>query len=52
MLSFKKLLRGDQISKNDLSKLFFQADIYKDKLARAECCEELIASVWLPSDLD
>ena len=35
MLSFQKLLRGDQINKTDLSNLFHQADIYKDKLAKS-----------------
>ncbi|MED7788059.1 aspartate carbamoyltransferase [Francisella sp. 19X1-34] len=41
MLSFKKLLRGDQINKNDLSNLFHQADIYKDKLAKSEPIKDL-----------
>lgn len=41
MLSFQKLLRGDQISKTDLSNLFHQADIYKDKLARSEPIKDL-----------
>lgn len=41
MLSFQKLLRGDQINKNDLSNLFHQADIYKDKLAKSESIKDL-----------
>jgi len=41
MLSFQKLLRGDQITKNDLSQLFHQADIYKDKLANSKPIKDL-----------
>ncbi|AJI52960.1 aspartate carbamoyltransferase [Francisella philomiragia] len=41
MLSFQKLLRGEQINKNDLSNLFYQADIYKDKLAKSEPIKDL-----------
>ncbi|MBK2022806.1 aspartate carbamoyltransferase [Francisella noatunensis subsp. orientalis] len=41
MLSFQKLLRGDQITKDDLNKLFHQADIYKDKLANSEPIKDL-----------
>ena len=36
MLSFRKLLKGQQICKDDLDKLFHQADIYKEKLANNE----------------
>ena len=41
MLSFQKLLRGDQITKDDLNKLFNQADIYKDKLAKSQSIKDL-----------
>ena len=41
MLSFQKLLRGDQITKDDLNKLFNQADIYKDKLAKPQSIKDL-----------
>ena len=41
MLSFQKLLRGDQITKDDLNKLFNQADIYKDKLAKSQSIKVL-----------
>ena len=41
MLSFQKLLRGDQIIKDDLNKLFNQADIYKDKLAKSQPIKDL-----------
>lgn len=41
MLSFQKLLKGEQISKDDLKKLFSQADIYKDKLAKSERIKDL-----------
>lgn len=41
MLSFQKLLRGDQITKDDLSKLFSQADIYKNKLEKSEPIKDL-----------
>lgn len=41
MLSFQKLLRGNQITKNDLYKLFHQADIYKDKLTHSEPIKDL-----------
>ncbi|MFC4892788.1 aspartate carbamoyltransferase [Pseudofrancisella aestuarii] len=41
MLSFQKLLKGEQISKEDLKKLFNQADIYKDKLANSERIKDL-----------
>lgn len=51
MLSFQKLLRGDQITKDDLNKLFHQADIYKDKLANSEPIKDLegkiLASLFL-----
>ena len=36
MLSFQKLLKAQQISKDDLNNLFHQADIYKEKLANSE----------------
>ncbi|MDE4965691.1 aspartate carbamoyltransferase, partial [Francisella tularensis subsp. holarctica] len=41
MLSFQKLLRGDQIIKDDLFKLFHQADIYKNNLANSEPIKDL-----------
>ncbi len=41
MLSFQKLLRGDQITKDDLYKLFHQADIYKDKLTHSKPIKDL-----------
>lgn len=41
MLSFQKLLRGDQITKDDLPKLFHQADIYKDKLEKSQPIKDL-----------
>ena len=41
MLSFQKLLRGDQITRDDLYKLFHQADIYKNKLANSEPIKDL-----------
>ncbi|AJC49521.1 aspartate carbamoyltransferase [Allofrancisella guangzhouensis] len=41
MLSFKKLLKSEQISKNDLKLLFSRADIYKDKLAKSEIIKDL-----------
>lgn len=45
MLSFQKLLRGDQITKGDLSKLFHQADIYKNKLEKSEQIKDLEGKV-------
>ncbi|QIV93834.1 aspartate carbamoyltransferase [Allofrancisella frigidaquae] len=45
MLSFQKLLRGDQITKDDLYKLFNQADIYKNKLAKSEIIKDLEGKV-------
>ncbi|MDE4959633.1 aspartate carbamoyltransferase, partial [Francisella tularensis subsp. holarctica] len=41
MLSCQKLLRGDQFIKDDLFKLFQQADIYKNKLANSEPRKDL-----------
>lgn len=41
MLSFQKLLKGQQINKNDLEKLFYQADIYKDKLKNKQQITDL-----------
>ncbi|ASG67065.1 aspartate carbamoyltransferase [Francisella halioticida] len=41
MLSFQKLLRGDQINKYDLSNLFYQADVYKNKLSKSESIKDL-----------
>lgn len=41
MLSFQKLLRGDQITRDDLYKLFHQADIYKNKLEKSEQIKDL-----------
>jgi aspartate carbamoyltransferase catalytic subunit len=41
VLSFQKLLKAQQISKDDLSKLFYQADIYKDKLENKQIITDL-----------
>ena len=41
MLSFQKLLKAQQINKDDLNKLFHQADIYKDKLTNSERITDL-----------
>ena len=41
MLSFQKLLKSQQICKNDLDQLFQQADIYKQKLANNEIIKDL-----------
>ena len=41
MLSFDKLLEANQLTKNDLSKLFARADIYKDKLEKKEPIRDL-----------
>jgi aspartate carbamoyltransferase catalytic subunit len=41
MLSFNKLLRSQQIDKNDLNILFQQADIYKSKLDSGEIIKDL-----------
>lgn len=41
MLSFDKLLKSDQINKDDLSNLFQQADSYKTRLAKSEIIKDL-----------
>lgn len=41
MLSFQKLLKGQQISENDLQKLFHQADIYTKRIADGERITDL-----------
>ncbi len=41
VLSFQKLLKAQQISKDDLNKLFTQADIYKQKLSNKEIIKDL-----------
>ncbi len=41
MPSFQKLLKAQQISKNDLKKLFHQADIYKIKLENNQSITDL-----------
>ena len=41
MLSFQKLLKAEQISKDDLKNLFHQADIYKSKLENKQLITDL-----------
>ena len=41
MLSFDKLLKSSQITKDDLNKLFYQADIYSEKLQKLETITDL-----------